>query len=57
MFTAADFELTLYQGKSTVRVIFWVNAQLPLNRPHSLEARYGLTCEKIWISSNADERG
>ncbi len=27
--SAAYFELTSYKSKSSVRVIFWVNAQLP----------------------------
>src|SRR5713226_7810821 len=57
------FQLTLDEGKSSVREVFWVIAQLPLIVSHSAETRRGLTREKIWnffscrISSVADERG
>jgi len=44
------FELTLHKGKSSVRVVFWVIAQLPLIISHSAETRRGLTREKIWNS-------
>jgi len=51
------FELTLHKGKSSVRAVFWVIAQLPWIVPHSAEVLRGLTREKIWIISASLQMG